>query len=215
MRFYPPLDDGITFLKSLPHARHSFAWVNHDAVHRSQNQANVRHTVYLRYKQRKAPHMLVINDAQLVERLQAIAAREKRSVEDILKTFIERYPVPAPPPDAQEIEASLRRLRQKAYAQARAYWQSVGNTERLALTDAELDEQFWLFDGEGIPRLKSEQGEVKLPEGSLYRLAEIAAEANIEFEGTDAPDGDYDRILNDEFADYLISRMTDAFTNSD
>lgn len=159
--------------------------------------------------------MLVINDAQLVERLQAIAAREKRSVEDILKTFIERYPVPAPPPDAQEIEASLRRLRQKAYAQARAYWQSVGNTERLALTDAELDEQFWLFDGEGIPRLKSEQGEVKLPEGSLYRLAEIAAEANIEFEGTDAPDGDYDRILNDEFADYLISRMTDAFTNSD
>lgn len=150
--------------------------------------------------------MLVINDAQLVERLQAIAARENRSVEDILKTFIERYPVPAPPPNAQEIEASLRRLRQKAYAKARAYWQSVGNTERLALTDAELDEQFWLFDGEGIPRLKSEQGTIEAIPGSAHALIEAALGSHITFHHTNSLE-DYDEILNTEFADYLINRM--------
>jgi hypothetical protein len=57
---------------------------------------------------------------------------------------------------------------------ARAYWEKVGDSERLALTDAELDAQFWLIDHEGIPRLKSEMGTVELPPDPLEAFIGLA-----------------------------------------
>jgi hypothetical protein len=141
------------------------------------------------------------------------------SFEDLLKA-IENLPeeqkqiirgrllvTPAPASDlAETVETRLRQYRIKLYARARHYWESVGDRARLALTDAELDEQFWLFDGEGIPRLKSEQNMVVIPPNSSIKLAELAEAAHIV---TEHPlDAELaDDILNAEYADYLLKRM--------
>ncbi len=77
------------------------------------------------------------------------------------------------PPDIHDRDAyreAVRQMRPKLYQLARRYWQAVGDQERLALTDAELDEQFWLIDADGIPRLKSEQGAITLPPDPLETL---------------------------------------------
>jgi hypothetical protein len=157
--------------------------------------------------------MLTINDDQLAQQLTELAKREQRSVEDLLKSLLAQYPHQTVDED---IEQAMRGVRQKAYAQARRYWQETGSIERLALTDADLDEQFWLFDGEGIPRLKSEHDQVQLTTGSLYALAQEAAKARIQFHQTE-DDVDYDEILNNEFADYLLNKMQDenGSSNSD
>jgi hypothetical protein len=103
-------------------------------------------------------------------------------------------------------EERLREYRLKMYSRARQYWESVGDRARLALTDADLDEQFWLFDGEGIPRLKSEQNMLVIPPNSSIKLAELAEAAHIV---TEHPlDAELaDDILSTEYADYLLKRM--------
>jgi len=102
-------------------------------------------------------------------------------------------------------EDAVRQVRLRAYARARRYWQAAGDAERLALTDAELDEQFWLIDYEGVPRLKSEQGTIDIPPDSLLRLGEIADQADFRSGQTDIS-GRSREILNTEFVDYLINR---------
>ena len=47
------------------------------------------------------------------------------------------------------------------------------NQTRLALTDEALDEQFWLIDQDGIPRLKSEEGTIDLPPDSFDAIIGI------------------------------------------
>jgi hypothetical protein len=148
-----------------------------------------------------------IQDEQLARRLRQIAERENRPVEDVLKTLIDQYPGEAP--DEQvEREASdvVKRVRRKAYAKARRFWQSVGDTSKAALTDEELDEQFGAFDEEGIPRLKSELKSLESPIGSLAYAAKIAREANIRT-GNPVDAARADDILDEEFADYLLNRM--------
>jgi hypothetical protein len=148
-----------------------------------------------------------IQDEQLARRLRQIAERENRPVEDVLKTLIDQYPGEAP--DEQvEREASdvVKRVRRKAYAKARRFWQSVGDTSKAALTDEELDEQFGAFDEEGIPRLKSELKSLESPVGSLAYAAKIAREANIRT-GNPVDAARADDILDEEFADYLLNRM--------
>lgn len=147
--------------------------------------------------------MLVIQDKQVARQLQEIANSEKRPVEDVLKSLLAHYPASV---ETAVPEITVQRVRRNAYAEARRYWQETGNKERLSLNDEELDEQFWLFDGDGIPRLKSEQSKVQLPEGSLHALAQEAARAGIQFNLMDE-NVDYDEILNTEFADYLWQRM--------
>jgi len=63
-----------------------------------------------------------------------------------------------------------QRMMRKVYEIVREYWQKHGDTDRLALTDEQLDEQFWLIDYEGIPRLKTEQGTITLPPDPLEAL---------------------------------------------
>jgi len=146
--------------------------------------------------------VLVIQDEQLARQLQQIAEHERRSVEDVLKTMVAQYPSDKP---AEKSEA-VKRVRRKAYAKARRYWESVGDVEKAAMTDEALDEQFWLFDSEGIPRLTSEQGTIELVPGSGAWVA-----ANIEtlaFHTENPIDAkDADDILDAEFADYLLKRM--------
>jgi hypothetical protein len=103
---------------------------------------------------------------ELLEQVQDIARRENRPVEAVLSTMIRHY-------ESSESDPVMRDFRQKLYAKARRYWQSMNDQERLTLTDKELDEQFWLFDHNGVPRLKSEKGSVELPPDPLESIVGI------------------------------------------
>ena len=134
----------------------------------------------------------------LASRIRAIARQQKRPEAELLADLVERYepkgdprhlpPRPAEsltdadietPPDitdpkqVEEYRAAARSLRPKLYRIARRYWLKIGDTERLALTDEELDKVFWLIDHEGIPRFKSEKDSVHLPPDPLEKLVGI------------------------------------------
>jgi hypothetical protein len=119
---------------------------------------------------------LIIED-RLAERLRAVAKRENRSVEAVLETLLDRYaPSSSPKPEAHQVasqEEAIKQLHAKLYRMAREYWAQVGDKERLALTDAELDEQFWLIDDDGIPRLKSDAGKFTLKPDPLEAIVGI------------------------------------------
>lgn len=149
-----------------------------------------------------------IQDEQLVRQLQDIAERENRPVEDILKTMVAQYPVEPPPAHTAQPERSevVKRVRRKAYAKARQYWQSVGDTAKAAMTDDELDEQFAVFDEEGIPRLKSEMTSLEPPVGSLAYAAKIAENSRLHSGKPDLARRSED-ILDQHFADDTLKRM--------
>lgn len=117
----------------------------------------------------------------LIERPTELARREQRPVEAVLESMLAQY-APASEPESESLDsdddAMMREFRQKLYRIARDYWRQVGNEERLKLTDAELDVQFWLIDHEGIPRLKSEQGAVDLPDDPLDALDGLFADSD-------------------------------------
>ena len=111
---------------------------------------------------------------EFLETVQEIARRENRLVEDVLESMVQNYHVtnatPPTPEDGEAYESAMRELRPKLYARARRYWQQVGDEQRLKLTDDELDELFWLFDNDGIPRLKSDEGQFELKPDPLEAL---------------------------------------------
>jgi hypothetical protein len=160
---------------------------------------------------------ITIQDEQLAQQLQEIAERENRPVEDVLRTMVNYYPAETQPVESPAIEAvpqrteaeqheAIRRVRQKVYAEARAYWRSIGDTTKAAMTDAELDEQFGAFDEEGIPRLKSELTSLEPPPGSLAYAAKIAR--NSRLRSGDPYLAERSReILDQHFADDLRKRM--------
>jgi hypothetical protein len=130
---------------------------------------------------------------EVAEKLREIARQENRPVEEVLETMVERYqPTDVPtgpadedievPPDIEDVEgyrAAVRQIRPKLYRMARRYWERVGDKERLAMTDAELDKQFWLIDHEGIPRFKSEKDQVQLPPDPLEAIVGLFADSEI------------------------------------
>ncbi len=61
-----------------------------------------------------------------------------------------RQPDPGDPP---RTEAEVRH---RLYLRARGYWTQHGPSDRLALTDAELDEQFAFIDADGVPHLHTD-----------------------------------------------------------
>ena len=148
--------------------------------------------------------VLVIQDEQLARQLQQIADNEHRSVEDVLKTMVARYPSETQATKPEKSEA-VKRVRRKVYAKARKYWESVGDVQKAAMTDEELNEQFGVFDEEGIPRLKSELKSLEPPVGSLAYAAKIARESQIH---TGRPDlaRRSDEILEEGFAKDLLPR---------
>lgn len=113
----------------------------------------------------------VILHGDLAERLYEIAQRENRPVESVVKSLIESYTPTSPPEEETPFEMALHQLRPRLYQQARDYWRKTGNTDRLSLSDHDLDEQFWLIDNKGIPRLKADQGQVDLPPTPLESVA--------------------------------------------
>jgi hypothetical protein len=149
---------------------------------------------------------LIIDDPTLAAQIQSLAAQEQRSVTEVLSAMLTQYRPPRPAPDLPSSEEMARQVRLHAYREARAYWEHNGDTARAALTDAQLDEQFWLFDGDGIPRLKSEQDQVTLPPNSLHFAGKIFASSGYSSGQTDIGMNSRE-ILRNEYADYIIARM--------
>jgi hypothetical protein len=153
---------------------------------------------------------LTISDEHLVKRLRELAEREGRSIEELLGEFVDQRQASQP----VDAEAQVRAVRRKAYERARRYWREAGDEARLALTDKDLDEQFWLFDPEGVPLLKSDQDKFEIPENSLYRFGEALEKLGLESQRTDTA-ARADEILNEEYADYLIRRMNRQATDEE
>lgn len=147
---------------------------------------------------------------EVLERIREIAQLEQRPLNEVLASALMQYvPRPVPPlPEERDArrQAALRRVRDGVYEQARRYWSEVGNETRLALTDAELDEQFWLIDHEGIPRLKSDRGAVEVHPGSLAALAQSARKVAFHSGQSDIAARSRE-ILETEFAEYLLGRL--------
>jgi hypothetical protein len=161
---------------------------------------------------------IVIEDPQLAQRIQRIAERERRSVEDVLTTMLAQYQPPGAGRVAPEADELARQVRLAAYQTARDYWRRAGDKERAALTDEQLDREFWLFDADGIPRLKTDKDKVVLSESSLHRAGQVLQSAGFHSGQTDI--GARSReILNEEFTDYLVARKNgpgdDASASSD
>jgi hypothetical protein len=110
---------------------------------------------------------LIISEP-LARRLEQVALRQNKAIEDVLSDAVDLIEAKNTEPLTRE-----QQFLRKVYEIAREYWQKHGDTERLALTDEELDEQFWLIDHEGIPRLKSEIGTITLPPDPLEALVGI------------------------------------------
>lgn len=88
---------------------------------------------------------LILPD-DLVTQIKAAAQAENREPADLLRDLLARHRDAQPPRTAREV-------RQRIYAQARAYWTAHNMSDRAALTDDELDEVFDFIDGEGVPNL--------------------------------------------------------------
>lgn len=91
----------------------------------------------------------------LAERLREIAGREDRPIDELVESLLLQY-------ETSHETQRLREFRMKLYEMARDYWQTVGDEARLSLSDEELDQQFWLIDQDGVPRLKSDEGQFEL-----------------------------------------------------
>lgn len=148
---------------------------------------------------------LIIDNPQLLEQLQQIADQEKRSVEDVLGTMVAQYQPRPIRDDLPDPDEWARFVHLDAYRRAREYWHEHGDLEKAAMTDDEMDEKFWLFDAEGIPRLKSEKDQVVFPEGSLHIGGKILASSGFRSGYTDISARSRE-ILNNEYADYILSR---------
>lgn len=114
-----------------------------------------------------------ITDAKLAADLQAISAQENRPVEAILRELITQYRTGTTTLSDDTLADEIRQMRHRAYARARRYWASVGDTAKANLTDTELDTQFGVFDEAGIPRLKSELDDHPLAPGSGAFIAQV------------------------------------------
>ena len=157
---------------------------------------------------------LVIEDAKLANKLQQIAEQEHRSIEEVLFSMVTQYRPRSMVDKMPDAEEMARLVRLAAYEQARAYWGQLGNPKRASMTDEQLDEAFWLFDADGIPRLKANKDEVKLPEASLYRAGKVLLSVGFHSGQTDISASSR-KILDDEFTDYLLSRTDQPTDDTD
>jgi predicted transcriptional regulator len=144
--------------------------------------------------------MAMILPHDLEEHLQQIAEREHRSPEDVLRTLLSQYHLEA----AQAVDYRPEAVKQRLYARARQHWQRIGDTQRLALTDSQLDEQFWGFDADDIPRVNSEV--VSGQPGSLAALAAAAQQAGLAFEPPPKIGADWE----EDFAAHLLRYRQDT-----
>jgi hypothetical protein len=156
---------------------------------------------------------IVIENLSLAKQIQQIAKQEHRSVEEVLLSMVTQYRSPSIAEESSDADEMARHVHLVAYQQARDYWEKAGNAERAGMTDEQLDRTFWLFDADGIPRLKEDQDKVKLPVSSLHHAGQVLRSADFHSGQSDISARSRE-ILDDEFAEYLIARR-DKSTNND
>jgi len=149
---------------------------------------------------------LVVNP-DIARRIEEIARRENKTVDEALAALLDQYR-PATPPDLPDSEELARRAWRKLYDKARRMWREAGDETRAALTDEQMQDDFWGFDVDGIPRLNDDPGTDVIPDGSLYKLGEALASAGFASGKTDTASRSRE-ILRQEYADYLTQRVSD------
>lgn len=100
----------------------------------------------------------------LARRLEDYAGQENRTPLEMVVRLLDRYQ-PAPAADADADHYSVRAVELRIYEQAWRYWREHDDP-RQHLSDADMDEQFWLIDYDGIPRMIAEQGTIAIPPSS-------------------------------------------------
>jgi hypothetical protein len=143
---------------------------------------------------------LIINERD-TERIQQLAQQRNMTAEELVSQMIEKFAID----EQYNSEISVKNYMRKLYKYARKYWTEVNDQARLALTDEQLDEQFWCIDPEGIPRLNEDQDKITLPEDGLLAFLDEIRQQN--------PTGDveepinYREILNTQFPKHLMRYM--------
>ncbi len=146
---------------------------------------------------------------ELAEKLEEIARREQRSVEGLLETWVREHQESGIPgrAAAQRQETLLRQDRLRVYERARRYWRGAGDAPRAALTDEQLDELFWVFDHEGIPRLKTEQGTISVAPNPLKKISRAALDSGERSERSDISEH-FDEFLDAMVSQEMLRRQT-------
>jgi hypothetical protein len=159
----------------------------------------------------------IIVPEEVARRLQEIAEAEGRSPEDVLARAIERYQpdIPSSAPDRESEAEAVRRVRRRVYEMARQWWREHGEADKAALTDEEMDEQFYMIDAEGVPRMLTEKDEVEIRPGTLAYAGQVFKEMSDFYpEETDLSERGRE-IMNGEFTDHLLSRLEEAGKDDD
>jgi hypothetical protein len=146
----------------------------------------------------------------LVAWMQQIAQRESRTLDEVVEGTLACYDEPTLllklNPTAENPK-SVRDVELRLYERARAYWQAHGDP-RQHLSDEALDEQFWLFDDDGIPRLKSEQRTIAVTPNLADSISErLAADVSIEWH---EPPYEAPEISKAQYANFLVSLLKKA-----
>jgi len=100
---------------------------------------------------------------------------------------------------AEDDYYSLEKVYGRMYERARRYWRVQGDTVRAALSDDELKEQFWLFDQEGIPRLKADTAVVDPGTNPLLDLA-LSVEQTASGHEIEHVSDNFDEVLRESIA---------------
>ena len=133
-------------------------------------------------------------EGELADQLWRIAEQEHRSPQAVLRALLSGYRADS----AGDLAFSSEAVKARLYARARHTWQQAGDSERLTLTDAQLDAQFWGFDAEDNPRLKSDSISETPAEGLLADFAAAAEKAGF------AAGSQADDRWEDDFATHLL-----------
>jgi hypothetical protein len=118
-----------------------------------------------------------------------------------------RLASPLPDTTSDDEYYRMENINHRMYERARRYWREQGDP-RADLTDEDLNAQFWFFDPEGVPRLKSDPVDPTPPPGSLAALAESAK--RLDFHSGEPDIAQRSReILETEFTDHLLRYQQD------
>lgn len=139
--------------------------------------------------------MTITLPEDLSDLLRRVAAQRNTTPEALLRDLLEA--------DYYSVENVQKRI----YERARKYWREHGDTERAALTDDELHEQFWLFTPDGIPRLQSDKAVIDDP--GMHPLVR----SSLELERLGLPGGPPD--LSQNFKKYLHESWGDPNEDDD
>jgi len=148
----------------------------------------------------------------LVQRLQQIAQREHRRLDEIVENLLNWYDPTVTSKTVLEDERRQDRLR--IYERVRSHWRHAGDP-RQYLSNEDLDEQFWVIDPDGVPRLKDEQSNIELPTDPLLQMLEMAeSDLTVQWQSMSSTESTKE-ILNREYTDHLLARLNGTATSDE